>query len=92
MTTEEQQKPDEKRKKPNGVARILTAILIFQVGIGAMLVLGDVQLGRLSLPGQGPDTPRLTEPVRPGDQRRTSACVNEASSKLQAKTPSHCKP
>ena len=54
MTTEEQQKPDEKGKKPNGVARILTAILIFQVGIGAMLVLGDVQLGRLSLPGQGP--------------------------------------
>ncbi|KRS18938.1 hypothetical protein [Roseovarius indicus] len=71
MTTEEPPKPEEKRKKPNGVARILTAILIFQVGIGAMLVLGDVQLGRLSLPGQGPDTPRLTEPVRPGDQRRT---------------------
>jgi len=71
MSNETPQKPAHKEKKANGVGRILTAILIFQLGIGAMLVLGDVQLGRLSLPGLGPDAPRLTEPVRPGDQRRT---------------------
>lgn len=64
-------KPDPKQGKPNGVGRILTGILFFQIGIGAMLVLGDVQLGQISLPGTGPDRPRLTEPVRPGDQRRT---------------------
>lgn len=53
-----------------GVARILVAILFFQLVLGAVLVLGDVQQARLVLPGLGPDAPRLTEPVRPGDQRR----------------------
>ncbi|MEL7258187.1 MAG: hypothetical protein AAFN80_10155 [Pseudomonadota bacterium] len=52
------------------VARVLTAVLVFQLAIGAFLVLGDVQQARLALPGFGPDAPRLTEPVRPGDQRR----------------------
>lgn len=58
--------------KPKGplVARVLTAVLAFQLAIGALLVVGDVQEARLALPGFGPDAPRLTEPVRPGDQRR----------------------
>lgn len=51
------------------VARVLMGVLIFQLGIGALLVLGDMQ-GTLRLPGFGPDAPRLGEPVRPGDQRR----------------------
>jgi len=56
--------------KPHSpVARILMGVLIFQLGIGALLVLGDMQ--GLRLPSFGPDAPRLTEPVRPGDQRRT---------------------
>lgn len=52
------------------VARILTGALIFQIGIGAMLVMGDVNASGFRLPGMAPDAPRLTEPVRPGDQRR----------------------
>ncbi len=61
-----------KNPKPKGplVARVLTTVLVFQLAIGAFLVLGDVQQARLALPGFGPDAPRLTEPVRPGDQRR----------------------
>ena len=53
-----------------GVARTLSAVLIFQLGIGALLVLGDMRDGALSLPSFRPDAPRLSEPVRPGDQRR----------------------
>lgn len=65
------QDPDTpKRKHGPPVARILSGALIFQVGIGAMLVLGDVSVSGLRLPGMAPDAPRLTEPVRPGDQRR----------------------
>lgn len=55
------------------IARTLSAVLLFQVGIGALLVLGDVRQAPLSLPFTGPQTPRLSEPVRPGDQRRTYA-------------------
>ncbi|MGK7754338.1 MULTISPECIES: hypothetical protein [unclassified Roseovarius] len=62
------EKPTPKHGPP--VARILTGALIFQIGIGAMLVLGDVNASGLRLPGTSPDAPRLTEPVRPGDQRR----------------------
>ncbi len=51
------------------VARVLMGILIFQLGLGGLLILGDMQ--GLRLPNFGPDVPRLTEPVRPGDQRRT---------------------
>ncbi|MEM6372414.1 MAG: hypothetical protein AAF727_06495, partial [Pseudomonadota bacterium] len=40
-----------------------------QLGLGGLLVLGDMQ--GLRLPQFGPNAPRLTEPVRPGDQRRT---------------------
>ncbi len=52
------------------VARTLSAVLVFQVGIGVLLVLGDMRQGPISLPGFRPDAPRLSEPVRPGDQRR----------------------
>lgn len=65
-------RPEEPPKSRHGppVARILTGALIFQIGIGAMLVLGDAQVSGFRLPGLGPDAPRLSEPVRPGDQRR----------------------
>ncbi|MGR3369134.1 MAG: hypothetical protein ACU0CC_01780 [Sagittula sp.] len=53
------------------VARTLAAVLIFQVGIGTLLVLGDIRSAPFSLPFSSPQAPRLSEPVRPGDQRRT---------------------
>ena len=53
----------------NPVARTLMGVLIFQIGLGALLIVGDMR--GLRLPSFGPDAPRLTEPVRPGDQRRT---------------------
>ena len=56
-------------KQRSPVARVLMGVLIFQLGLGGLLVLGDMQ--GLRLPSFGPDAPRLTEPVRPGDQRRT---------------------
>jgi len=56
-------------KQRNPIARVLMGVLIFQLGIGGLLILGDMQ--GLRLPSFGPDAPRLTEPVRPGDQRRT---------------------
>ena len=59
----------ETRKTHSPVARVLMGILIFQLGLGGLLILGDMQ--GLRLPSFGPDAPRLTEPVRPGDQRRT---------------------
>lgn len=52
------------------VARTLSAVLLFQLGIGALLVLGDMRQAPLSLPFLAPEAPRLSEPVRPGDQRR----------------------
>ncbi|WP_037260242.1 hypothetical protein [Roseivivax halodurans] len=55
------------------IGRVLKGVLAFQVGIGALLVIGDMDIGQggLSMPGFGPSAPELTEPVRPGDQRRT---------------------
>ncbi|MDO6731124.1 hypothetical protein Q4577_13910 [Marinovum sp. 2_MG-2023] len=52
------------------IRRILTAVLVFQLALGALLVLGDVQRGGLRLPKIWTNTPRLSEPIRPGDQRR----------------------
>lgn len=60
---------EERASARNPIARTLMAVLLFQLGIGSLLVLGDMQ--GLRLPTFGPDAPRLTEPVRPGDQRRT---------------------
>jgi hypothetical protein len=51
------------------VARILSGVLMFQLGIGALLIVGDMQ-GSFTLPRFGPDAPGLDQPVRPGDQRR----------------------
>lgn len=52
------------------VARTLSAVLVFQLGIGGLLILGDLRGGAVALPVFRPDAPRLSEPVRPGDQRR----------------------
>ncbi|WP_299154723.1 hypothetical protein [uncultured Tateyamaria sp.] len=60
---------DEATKPRSPVARVLMGVLIFQLGLGGLLILGDMQ--GLRLPSFGPDAPRLTEPVSPGDQRRT---------------------
>jgi len=62
--------PQKKPKARSLVARVLTAALAFQVGIAALLVLGDMQQASFAWPGFGPEAPRLTEPVAPGDQRR----------------------
>ncbi|MFZ7093115.1 hypothetical protein [Primorskyibacter sp. 2E233] len=59
--------------KARTVARTLSAVLIFQLGIGAFLVLSDMQAGAFALPSFAPDAPRLSEPVRPGDQTRLFA-------------------
>ncbi|WP_425098892.1 hypothetical protein [Tropicibacter sp. S64] len=57
--------------KASTVARTLSAVLVFQLGIGAFLVISDMQSGGFRLPGlTSPTAPRLTEPVRPGDQTR----------------------
>lgn len=53
----------------NPIARVLMGVLIFQLGLGALLFWGDLQDG-LRLPGFGPRAPELTEPIRPGDQTR----------------------
>ena len=55
----------------SGVSRILTGVLALQLVIGGLLVVGDMQDGAVRLPRLGPEAPRLSEPVRPGDQRRT---------------------
>jgi hypothetical protein len=55
------------------VRSILAGVLVVQLGIGAALVVGDMRGGGFSLPSFAPDAPRLSEPVRPGDQRRLFA-------------------
>jgi hypothetical protein len=62
--------PQQPPKTRSLVARVLTGALVFQVGIAALLVLGDMQTASFAWPGLGPTAPRLTEPVAPGDQRR----------------------
>lgn len=52
-----------------GVARILSGVLIFQLGIGVLLILGDMG-GAFRMPFGGSDAPGLDLPIRPGDQRR----------------------
>lgn len=65
-TTEVQSSVGRRR---NPVGRILMGVLIFQLCLGALLFLGDLQSG-LRLPSFGPKAPSLTEPIRPGDQTR----------------------
>lgn len=55
--------------KQGALPRVLMGVLVFQLGIGALLILGDLN-GALRLPGFGPAAPALDAPVRPGDQRR----------------------
>lgn len=59
---------DTKARKPV-VGRVLTGVLIFQLGLAVLLFWGDLGAG-LRLPGFGPRAPELTEPIRPGDQTR----------------------
>lgn len=56
-------------RKGTPVARVLLSILVFQLGLGLLLIWGDLS-GTLRLPSFGPKAPSLTEPVRPGDQTR----------------------
>jgi len=69
------------------VARTLSAVLIFQLGIGVLLVMGDMRSNPLRLPLLQPDAPRLSEPVRPGDQRRTFAPQRDRPSVAPARDP-----
>lgn len=69
------------------VARTLSAVLIFQLGIGVLLVLGDMRDGTLTLPSFHPDAPRLSEPVRPGDQRRLFAPEKDRPSVVPLRDP-----
>ncbi|KIN73158.1 COG3904 family protein [Sulfitobacter guttiformis] len=55
--------------KRNPVARVLMGVLGFQLVLGGLLFVGDLQNG-FSLPRLGPKSPNLSEPVRPGDQTR----------------------
>lgn len=55
--------------KRNPVGRVLTGVLGFQLLLGGLLFIGDLQDG-FRLPSTGPKSPALTEPVRPGDQTR----------------------
>lgn len=70
-----------------GVARTLGAVLIFQLGIGLLLVLGDMQSGQFALPRFAPDAPRLDAPVRPGDQRRVFAPGRDRPAVAPARDP-----
>ncbi|SLN67911.1 hypothetical protein ROJ8625_03497 [Roseivivax jejudonensis] len=71
------------------VGRTLKAVLAVQIGLGLLLVLGDIgaRPGGFSLPGFGPDAPSLTEPVRPGDQRRVYDPSRPTPSTRPARTP-----
>jgi len=55
--------------KRNTIARVLAGVLGFQLLLGGLLFVGDLQQG-FSLPRFGPSAPSLSDPVRPGDQTR----------------------
>ena len=55
----------------NSIGRVLKGVLALQIGIGAFLAVADLSSGGIRLHRFGPGAPELTEPVRPGDQRRT---------------------
>ncbi|WP_371037837.1 hypothetical protein [Rhodosalinus sp. FB01] len=54
------------------IRRALAGVLAFQLGLAALLFLGDVGRG-FSLPSTGPAAPGLDQPARPGDQTRRFA-------------------
>jgi hypothetical protein len=53
----------------NTIGRVLAGVLGFQLLLGGALFVGDLQNG-FSLPRFGPQSPSLSDPVRPGDQTR----------------------
>ncbi|PZX16057.1 hypothetical protein LX81_02331 [Palleronia aestuarii] len=53
----------------NGPRGAIIAILVLQIGIGTLLVLGDISAGWQGFASR-PRAPALEEPVRPGDQTR----------------------
>ncbi|HBM59503.1 MAG TPA: hypothetical protein DD444_09955 [Citreicella sp.] len=53
------------------IARVLTGVLVSQLALGAFLVISDLAGAGFRMPQFGPQMPRLSDPVRPGDQRRT---------------------
>mgnify|MGYP006296059489 FL=1 len=71
----------------NAIARTLMGVLIFQLGIAGFLILGDMGRGGISWPRFGPEAPGLTEPVRPGDQRRTYAPGRDRPAVQPARDP-----
>lgn len=73
--------------KARTVARTLSAVLIFQLGIGAFLVLSDMQAGAFSLPRFAPNAPGLSEPIRPGDQTRLFSPEKDRPSVQPARDP-----
>ncbi len=52
------------------IRRLLAAALLVQIGIGVLLVIGDIGGSAITLPRFEPSAPDLTQPIRPGDQRR----------------------
>lgn len=56
-------------RKHVSVGRVLAGVLVFQLVLGCLLIIGDLQQG-FSLPRMGPSSPSLSDPVRPGDQTR----------------------
>ncbi|PYG27997.1 hypothetical protein [Pelagimonas varians] len=73
--------------KPRSAARAMMGIFVFQLGIGALLVMGDIKGSSLSLPRFTPDAPRLNQPVRPGDQRRIYRPDRDAPQVRPARAP-----
>lgn len=51
------------------IGRVLAGVLGFQLLLGMLLFVGDLQNG-FSMPSFGPRSPSLRDPVRPGDQTR----------------------
>lgn len=52
------------------VRTVMLAVLGLQLGIGGLLVLGDMRNSSFALPKFSPPAPRLSAPIEPGDQRR----------------------
>ena len=69
------------------VSRVLSGVLIFQLAIGVVLVLGDIGTAPARLPFTTPDAPRLSDPVRPGDQRRLFRPLEDGPGTRPARDP-----
>lgn len=57
------------REDGRSIRRIMAGVLVFQLGLCALLFLGDLGKG-FSLPSRGPAAPGFDLPVSPGDQTR----------------------